>query len=133
MTAPPQGALVSFGDEVVAAEIADEREEWSRGLMFRERLDPDSGMIFLFDRRRPAGNGFYMKNTLIPLSIAYMLRTGEGVFEIVAIKDMAPCPAETLTCPTYPPGAAYDAALEVNKGWFEAAGVEVGDDARVEE
>lgn len=100
--------------------------------MFRERLDPDAGMIFLFDEREPVGSGFWMKNTLIPLSIAYMRRSGDG-FEVVAIMDMVPCPAETVTCPTYRPGTPYDAALEVNKGWFEVAGVEVGAEVRIEE
>jgi uncharacterized membrane protein (UPF0127 family) len=131
-TAPPGGALVSFGDDVVVAEIADEPEERRSGLMFRERLDPDAGMIFLFDEREPVGSGFWMKNTLIPLSIAYMQQTDDG-FEVVAIMDMVPCPAETVRCPTYRPGIGYDATLEVNKGWFEAAGVEVGDVARVQE
>jgi hypothetical protein len=133
VTAPPSGALVSFGDAVVASEIADESGEWGRGLMHREHLAPDAGMIFLFPVPRPGTSGFYMKNTLIPLSIAYMRRTGASRFEVVAILDMEPCPAETITCPTYPPGEGYDAALEVNQGWFEEAGVAVGAEAAVEE
>ncbi len=133
VTAPPGGTLVHFGDRVIAAEIADELEEWGRGLMFRERMDEDAGMVFLFPIQRPGTNGFYMKNTLIPLSIAYLESADGGKYRVVAIRNMDPCPPETVKCPTYPGGAPYDAALEVNQGWFEAAGVRVGDLATVEE
>jgi uncharacterized membrane protein (UPF0127 family) len=132
VTAPPGGAVVSFGASAISAEIADEREEWARGLMFRERMDENAGMIFLFPGRRPGTNGFYMKNTLIPLSIAYMQMLTSDTYEVVAVRDMDPCPPQTPACPTFPGGEPYDAALEVNQGWFEDAGIEPGDTATVQ-
>jgi uncharacterized membrane protein (UPF0127 family) len=133
VTAPPGGAVVSFGDRAISAEIADVAEEWRRGLMFREEMDDDAGMIFFFPNRRPANDGFYMRNTLIPLSIAYMKRLSSDTYEVVAVRDMDPCPPETSVCPEFPGGEPYDAALEVNQGWFEEAGIRVGDKALVRE
>ena len=121
---------VAFDGASVDAEIADEHEERVLGLMHRTDLGDDAGMLFVFPAA--SSGGFWMKNTLIPLSIAYMDRTGERSFEIVAILDMEPCPAEQTECPTDPPGRAYDAALEVNEGWFTDNGVEVGAEATLD-
>ena len=67
-----------------------------------------------------------MKNTLIPLSIAFWDRNGV----IAAIMDMQPCRAEP--CPRYRPGIMYVGAVEVNQGFFEDHGVEVGDRVELE-
>jgi uncharacterized protein len=131
VTAPPGGTVVSFEGKAISAEIADEIEEWRRGLMFRERMDENAGMIFFFPARRPGNDGFYMKNTLIPLSIAYMQMLSADTYEVVAIRDMEPCPPQTPVCPEFPGGKPYDAALEVNQGWFEGAGIGIGDTATV--
>ena len=131
VTAPPGGAVVSFGERAISAEIADDREEWATGLMFRERMDENAGMIFFFPVRRPGNDGFYMKNTLIPLSIAYMQMLSSDTYEVVAVRDMGPCPPQTRVCPEFPGGEPYDAALEVNQGWFAEAGIEVGDIATI--
>lgn len=120
---------VSFGDATVVAEIADEHSERLLGLMHRPSLRRDAGMLFVFPAK--SSGGFWMKNTLIPLQIAYLGRTGELSYEVIAILDMEPCPAEEERCPNYPPGRPYDAALEVNQGWFDEAGVEVGDEAKL--
>jgi uncharacterized protein len=100
-------------------EVADTPETRSRGLMFRTHLAPDAGMVFLFDA--PTSGAFWMKDTLIPLQIAFWDADGR----IVAILDMRPC--ETDECPLYSPGATYVAALEVNAGRLDALGVQVGD------
>ena len=105
------------------AEIADEHPERLLGLMNRRSLDRDAGMLFVFPAK--SSGGFWMKNTLIPLSIAYMGRTDDDAFEVLAILDMEPCTEPS--CPSYPPGETYDAALEVNQGWFADAGVRAGD------
>jgi uncharacterized protein len=107
------------GDVVVQVEIADTAEEREVGLMNRESLPEDAGMIFLFDE--DVSSGFWMKDTLIPLSIAFADANGT----IVRILDMEPC--ETEECPTYEPGAFYRSALEVNQGAFEQWGVAEGD------
>jgi uncharacterized membrane protein (UPF0127 family) len=103
----------------VDVEVADDDEERSTGLMNRERLDPDAGMVFLFEE--PLNTTFWMKDTLIPLSIAFWNERGT----IVAILDMEPCEADP--CPSYDPGTGFEGALEVNQGFFEEHGVEVGD------
>lgn len=118
---------VDFGDARVTAEVADTPEERRRGLMGRTSLEADTGMLFLFEES--TSGGFWMKDTLIPLSIAFM-RSAEGAgFRVVAILEMEPCEADP--CPTYEPGTSYDAALEVNQGWFAETGVGVGDEATV--
>jgi uncharacterized membrane protein (UPF0127 family) len=124
-TPPPGGSLVVFtGGATAAVEIADSREEQLRGLMGRTKLGSDEGMLFRFGA--PQRIGFWMKDTLIPLSIAYMKRT-DGHFEVVAIREMTPCKADP--CTIYTPGADYDAALEMNEGWFHGHGIDVGDTA----
>jgi uncharacterized membrane protein (UPF0127 family) len=100
-------------------ELADTDRERATGLMGRERIGPYDGMAFIFGA--PTEGTFWMKNTLIPLSIAFWDETGR----IVRILDMEPCEADP--CPTYGPGEPYVAALEVEQGAFEDHGVEVGD------
>lgn len=96
--------------------IADEPELRSRGLMAREFLPAGAGMLFTYTSSR-SGN-FWMRDTLIPLSIAFF--DGDGA--VLDILDMQPC--EQLPCPTYGPDRAYRYALEVPQGWFAAAGID---------
>lgn len=114
-------ALIDTGEDsvLVNLEIADTDEERRRGLMFRESLPEDRGMAFVFFEE-PRGY-FWMKNTLIPLSIAFFDQEGE----ILRILDMEPCEADS--CEVYDPGIPYVGALEVNQGMFEEWGVEEGD------
>src|SRR6266542_4238507 len=100
-------------------EIADTEPARERGLMFRRRLAPRAGMVFVFPQ--DARSAFWMKNTLIPLSIAFYDRRGR----IVRILDMAPCRADP--CPIYDPKATYRYALEVNRGALRRWHVRVGD------
>jgi hypothetical protein len=99
--------------------VADSDGERRRGLMGVEDLAPDEGMAFVFER--PTRNGFWMKNTLIPLSIAWFGPDGR----IVAMTEMVPCDADP--CPIYTPGAEYVGAVEANAGFFERHGIGVGD------
>ena len=111
------------GSVLVEAEVADNPEKRARGLMERTELADDAGMVFLFFE--DSSGGFWMKNTLIPLSIAFFDQSGE----ILAILDMEPCEADP--CEVYDPGVTYRGALEVNQGAFEEWGVEEGDVVRV--
>lgn len=111
------------GAVMVEIEVADKPEQHTQGLMDRESLDEDAGMLFLFFEDQDTG--FWMRNTVIPLSIAYFDRDGE----ILKILDMDPCEADP--CPSYDPGLMYRGALEVNQGAFADWGVEVGDKIRV--
>lgn len=90
----------------------------SLGLMHRKRLPKRAGMVFRFPQRHRGG--FYMKNTLIPLSIAFI----DGSGTVVDVLDMPPCKADP--CPIYTPGADYVSALEVNRGFFDQVRLERG-------
>jgi uncharacterized protein len=107
----------SDGEEVeIGVETADDDAERAQGLMFRESLGERCGMIFVYDEERELS--FWMRNTLVPLSVAYI----DSEEEIVSIHDMEPL--DETSVPSDGP-AQY--ALEVNRGFFEENGVEVGD------
>lgn len=115
----------SGSEEVeVRVEIADSPAEQAKGLMDRTALAEDRGMLFVFPDEEV--RSFWMKNTLIPLSIAYMDSEGR----IVDIQDMKPLDDEE---PHYVSAEPARYALEVNKGYFEEHGVEVGDRAELPE
>ena len=103
---------------VLKVEVADTPKRQAQGLMFRKSLGEDEGMVFLFPT--PTAGGFWMKNTLIPLSIAFFDRQGV----ILRILDMEPCPKDP--CSVYYPGVVYQGALEVNQGWFHKRGLTPG-------
>ena len=103
----------------LGVELATTADERQRGLMDRTELGEECGMLFVFEEDRTSG--FWMKNTLIPLDIAYI----DADARIVSIMRMIPC--EEDPCPTYDPNDAYRYALEVSADSFEAWGVEVGD------
>jgi hypothetical protein len=105
--------------ELEDLEVARTPEAWARGLMGRASLPEDGGMVFLFDGQTRAA--FWMKDTLIPLSILFWQGNG-GIIDIL---DMSPCRADP--CPVYQASAPYVGAIEMNRGAFERLGVEVGD------
>ncbi len=118
------GRLVGDGTEVeLRLEVADTPERRAYGLMFRKSLPADSGMVFSFPS--PTTGGFFMKNTLIPLSIAFFDSSGK----ILEILDMTPCTSDP--CEIYEPGVSYTGALEVNQGSFARWGISVGDHVEV--
>jgi len=99
--------------------LADDPEERSLGLM--DVGDPElggkAGMVFAFDAE--VDSAFWMRNTILPLSIAYL--DGEGA--VVSTADMEPCPVGVTDCPTYPPAGRYRMALEVPQGALPELGV----------
>ncbi|HWC15332.1 MAG TPA: DUF192 domain-containing protein [Actinomycetota bacterium] len=107
------------GTVTVRVQIAETDEQRSYGLMYRRWLAADKGMIFLFEQ--DTTGGFWMKNTIIPLSIAFIDSAGV----IIDIQDMDPCTQDP--CPSYAPAQPYRSALEVNQGGFERWGVSEGD------
>lgn len=98
------------GTVFVRVEIADTDQARARGLSGREALAADAGMVFLW--QEDADVAFHMKDTRIPLSVAFFAADGL----ILRILDLAPCAAEP--CPVYAPGVRYRGALEVNRGAF---------------
>ena len=99
-------------------EVADTPEKQERGLMFREEMPEDNGMIFIFPQTGTIA--FWMKDTVLPLSIAFVTAD----LRIVDIQDMQP-----QTTDLHQPAARYRQALEVNQGYFARNGVKVGDRA----
>ncbi len=107
---------LSIGTHTLRAEVASTSAQRAHGLMFRTELADDQGMLFVFadDQRRT----FWMKNTPLPLSIAYI----DAERRIVNILDMQP-----LDESIYPSAAPARYALEVNQGWFAERGIVAGD------
>lgn len=106
---------LSAGIHVIQAEVANTTATRSQGLMRRKSMAQSAGMLFLFDES--AGQCMWMKNTLIPLSVAFIDERGL----IVNIADMQPLD-ETTHCASRP--ARY--ALEMNQGWFKKRGIVSG-------
>ena len=115
----PQATLrttkLTTGIHVITAEVATTAQSRMIGLMMRERLAPNHGMVFVFEDK--SQHCFWMRNTLIPLSIAFIEDDGT----IVSIADMAP-KSDAATCP--PRAVRY--ALEMDRGWFAKRGITPG-------
>ena len=105
----------------VRLEVAADPSDRARGLMGRTEVAKGTGMVFLY----PADvtEAFWMKNTLVPLSIAFVAADGR----VVSVAEMTPCKADP--CPSYAPAGPYRYAVELAAGSFGAAGV--GPGARV--
>ena len=103
----------------LTVEIADNRKAWEHGLMGVKHLASDQGMAFVFGRQ--VNEAFWMKDTLIPLDIAFVAADGK----VVDVQNMTPCTADP--CTIYYPAAPYSTALEVGSGVLTHAGVKDGD------
>lgn len=114
----PKIPLYIHGKEIWV-EVAKTPEERNHGLMGRKHLGKDEGMLFIFETEDY--HGFWMKDTVIPLSIAFIGKDGR----IVSITDMRP---QTLDSHLPPTPVPY--ALEMNKGWFSSHGIKTGDVVR---
>jgi uncharacterized membrane protein (UPF0127 family) len=108
-------AQLNAGMHLIHAEVVSEPGSRAQGLMFRKSLAQNAGMLFIFDEQAP--HCMWMKNTLIPLSVAFIDDNGA----IVNIADMEPH-SEASHCATRP--VRY--ALEMNRGWFAGRGVKPG-------
>lgn len=107
---------VRIGAHALKVEVVQSDAERSAGLMFRQKLGRDDGMLFIFDE--PAYHSMWMKNTLIPLSVAFIDAQGT----ILNILDMEP---QTLDSHMSAGPSIY--ALETNKGWFTGKKIKAGD------
>lgn len=125
MPAPAQGpapakplpvVTLKVAGHALKAEVVATPEQRARGLMFREKLGRNDGMLFIFDE--PAYHSMWMMNTLIPLSVAFV--DGEG--RILNIEDMQP---RTLDSHVAQGPARY--AVETNIGWFAERKIKAGD------
>ena len=107
---------LQVGAHTVHAEIASTEAQRARGLMYRRKMGKNDGMLFVYPRPEPLS--FWMKNTYLPLTIAYIDKRGK----IVHLEDMQP-----HTTASHPSPKPVPYALEMNQGWFEKNGVNVGD------
>jgi uncharacterized protein len=129
--------VLSSGDTSLTlwVEIADDPEEHSLGLMNRNDLPEDQGMLFVFEEPRPLS--FWMKNTRIPLDILFF----DENQKLINALSMDPClPSEALAkegtkdpCPLYSSELPAQYALEVNAGFIQQNGVDESWSFQIEE
>jgi uncharacterized membrane protein (UPF0127 family) len=116
----PADPLVTYPLKIkghsVRAELANTEETRMTGLMFRTRVPENSGMLFVYERE--GRYAMWMKNTYVPLSVAFLDRSGV----ILNIEDMQP---QTLDSHESAGDAKY--SLEMNQGWFRKRGIKAGD------
>jgi len=110
---------------VICVLVADTADQRARGLMEVTDLGGYDGMLFRFEAE--SAGGFWMKDTVLPLSIAYLDADGA----VVSTADMDPCP-EGTACPSYPADAPYRMALEVAQGGLDELGLVEGGSSRLE-
>ena len=120
---PPSTVAFDNVDALLYVDVADDADEQRRGLSGIEQLPADEGMAFVWPE--PVGSAFWMKDTLIPLSIAFVDESGS----VIDVLDMQPC--ESDPCPTYGVDESYVLAVEANLGWFDDHGVGAGDRAEL--
>ena len=120
--APPRVVVESPSGRASAVdvELARTPAEQERGLMFRQALAPDAGMLFVFPDDRD--HVFWMKNTLLPLDMIFIAEDGRVVGIVASAEPQTTTPRSVGTPSRY--------VLEVNGGWSEAHGVRPGDRAR---
>lgn len=120
-----QGCFVSAsGQHPVVLEVASQSKDRQKGLMGREALAENAGMLFSYDYERTSEQGFWMYKTLLPLDIAFL----DQQRVIVNIREMHPCASSRSgDCPSYPAGASYWSAVEMSAGYFAEHGITTGD------
>ena len=119
---PGERTLVTLtvGGKKIKAEVVRTEEEKSQGLMFRESLGRDEGMLFVYEREEILS--FWMKNTRIPLAIAFLDRHGR----IVDIQEMEP-----FSLNPHPSRLPAQYALEMNRGWFQKNRIKPGEPVKI--
>jgi uncharacterized membrane protein (UPF0127 family) len=132
-TPPPSATSAARGPRVAmpsgavySVEVARTPEEQAQGLMFRESLPPQTGMIFLFNDG--GAHHFWMKNTMIPLDIIWLDAAGTVVF---VSANTPPCKSDP--CPTYGPDVPAPIILELAGGLAAKEGVVVGASLKLED
>ena len=103
-------------------EVADDDAERARGLMFRDSLPPDQGMVFIHDVEEP--QAYWMKNTKIPLDILYF----DSSRKLVSAQERVPPCSAGDACPPFPSAGPALYVLELNAGSAEELGIRPGDE-----
>lgn len=121
----PKQNQICFKNNCFEVELAQTTEQQARGLMFRKYLEPNKGMLFIFQNE--AKHSFWMKNTLIPLDIIWLNSNKKVVF---INKNTLPCQIEE--CPAITPTDNAKYVLELNGGVANKIGLSVGDEIRID-
>lgn len=114
------GPYVELKGERFSVELAQTQEKQALGLMFRDSLPDDHGMLFIFPRE--ARRSFWMKNCRIPLDIFYF----DSNLALVSVSENTP-PCRTQRCPSYPSEGPARYVLELNAGKAAQLGIKTGD------
>ena len=116
-----QKQTISVGPKKIKVELAQTEEQHAHGLMFRKKLATNEGMLFVFDDEAP--RSFWMKNTLINLSIGYFSKDKK----LVDIQEMTAMNSIMQTeLSTYPSKGPAMYALEMSEGWFNKNSIAIG-------
>jgi hypothetical protein len=121
----PISAEAEMGGETIKLEVARTQKQKAIGLMYREELPPNRGM--LFPMNPPQVPRFWMKNVQIPLDIIFVR---EGTIEAIA-HQLPPCPEEP--CQIYTPNVVIDQVIELRGGRAKELGLNIGDSVSVKE
>ncbi|WP_162197633.1 DUF192 domain-containing protein [Methanosarcina horonobensis] len=119
-----ESGQVCIKDSCFSVEIAANQSQRQYGLMNREHLDPDKGMLFFFEEE--GVHHFWMKNTLIPLDIIWINSSRDIVY---IERNAQPCTSGY--CPSFDPGKNASYVLEINGGLSDRYGINVGDKANI--
>ncbi|MEA5468464.1 DUF192 domain-containing protein [Spirulina sp. 06S082] len=122
----PIRATARMGGETIQLEVAETPEQQALGLMFRDRLPDDRGMLFSFDPPRPVG--FWMKNVSIYLDMVFLQ---DGEIRYIAA-NVPPCNKPASQCPAYGPPEAIDRVIELRGGRAEELELKIGDRVTIE-
>ena len=119
------GSWVELKGKRFVVEVADDAAERERGLMFRDEMAADHGMIFVHDAEEP--QAYWMKNTKIPLDILYF----DHARKLVSAQERVPPCSLGDNCPPFPSDGPALYVLELNAGTAESLGVHAGDELRL--
>ncbi|MDJ0597334.1 MAG: DUF192 domain-containing protein [Crocosphaera sp.] len=120
----PIEATIKINETVIELEVAKTREQQKIGLMYRQSLDENRGMIFVFDQIRPVK--FWMKNVNIYLDMIFLVN---GKVKAV-LSNVPPCSVDP--CPTYGPENLVNQVIELRGGRAKELGIEAGDELEIE-
>jgi len=125
-SASATGPSVELKGHRFDVELATDDATRAQGLMYRDSMPADHGMLFLFDA--PQELQFWMKNCLMPLDILYF----DEKYKLVSVQQrVPPCRSSTGNCPTYPSNGKAQYVLELNAGSAEKLDIKPGDELKV--
>lgn len=117
---------IKLGGKAIVVEVATTEEEHQKGLMYRKELPENQGMLFIFPSAQI--RRFWMKNTFIPLSIAYF----DADRKLIEVLDMEPVASEmAINLPHYQSSKPAQYALEMNRGWFSRNKIKPGTELKL--